>query len=127
MKLDEVISKYVQLRDKKAQLTKDLKEKIAPIDTAMEQIEAVLLKTFDQIGTESMKTGDGTAYISTKTSATVADKEAFGNFVRENPDHWPLADVRAAKAAIQQYVDEHQDLPPGINWHSERTINVRRS
>jgi hypothetical protein len=127
MKLDEVVEKYIALRDRKAQIKKDAEEKMKPIDAAMDQIEAVLLSTFDQIGMDSCKSTAGTAYISTKTSATVADKEVFGAFVRASEDNWHLADVRAAKANIETYVEQHQDLPPGINWREERTINVRRA
>ncbi|MEM5400787.1 hypothetical protein [Paraburkholderia unamae] len=127
MKLNEVVDKYIALRDKKAQMNEELKEKLKPIDAAMEQIEAVLLQTFEKLGTDSCKTSGGTAYVSTRTSATVADKEAFKNFIMSDEENWAMADVRAAKKAIEQFVEENQDLPPGINWSEERVINVRRT
>jgi hypothetical protein len=127
MKLNELVEKYIAIRDKKAEMKKQLEEKLKPLDNAMEQIEAVLLKTFDQLGTESVKSGAGTAYVSTRTSATVADKEAFRAFIQADENNWAMADVRAAKAAIEQYAEEHQDLPPGINWRQERVVNVRRT
>jgi hypothetical protein len=127
MKLNELVEKYIAIRDKKAEMKKQLEEKLKPLDNAMEQIEAVLLKTFDQLGTESVKSGAGTAYVTTRTSATVADKEAFRAFIQADENNWAMADVRAAKAAIEQYAEEHQDLPPGINWRQERVVNVRRT
>jgi len=127
MKLDDVVGKYIKLRDLKAQMKKDYEEKVKPVTDAMDQIEAALLATFDKIGTDSVKSGAGTAYISTRTSATVVDKVAFRDFILTDPDNWALADLRAAKSGIEQFVDQHQDLPPGINWTAERTVNVRRA
>lgn len=127
MKLNEVVEKYIALRDQKAQMRKDFDGRVAPIDSALEQIEVALLKTFDAAGLDSAKTPVGTAYVSTRTSATVADKESFGAFVKASDDNWALADVRAAKANIESYLEEHGELPPGINWRAERVVNVRRS
>ena len=31
------------------------------------------------------------------------------------------------KQAVEQYKEEHGDLPPGINWREEVVVNVRRS
>jgi hypothetical protein len=127
MKLNELVEKYIKLRDTKAAAKKKLEDFTKPIDAQMEQIEAVILATFDQLGTESVKSAEGTAYISKRTSATVADKEAFRNFILADENNWAMADLRAAKAAVEQYVEENQDLPPGLNWREERTINVRRT
>lgn len=126
MKLNEVVDKYIMLRDKQAAMKKEFAEKVKPISDAMDQIEAVLLKTFDAAGMESAKTEKGTAYVATRTSASVADKESFLEFVKRTGE-WPLMEVRAAKTAIEQYRDEHADLPPGVNWSEERVVNVRRS
>jgi hypothetical protein len=126
MKLNEVVDKYIQLRDKKAAMKKKFDEDVKPVTDAMDQIEAVLLKTFDAAGLDSAKTEKGTAYVSTRTSASVADKESFLEFVKRTGE-WPLIEVRAAKAAIETFKDENQDLPPGINWNEERVVNVRRS
>ncbi|TDN70482.1 hypothetical protein [Paraburkholderia sp. BL10I2N1] len=127
MKLNEVVSTYIALRDKIAARKKAHKEELEPIEQAMEQIEAVLLRTFDATGLESAKTEKGTAYVSTRTSATVADREVFLDFIKAK-EEWPLADIRAAKTAIEVFKDSNGgELPPGINWREERTINVRRS
>jgi hypothetical protein len=126
MKLNEVVDKYIALRDKKAAMKKKFDEEIKPIQDAMDQIEVVLLKAFEAAGLESARTERGTAYVSLRTTASVADKEAFLQWVREK-EEWPLIEVRAAKTAIEQYKDEYQDLPPGINWSEERVVNVRRS
>lgn len=126
MKLSELVAKYIELRDKKAQLKAEYDGKTAKYDEALDKIEAALLKTFDQAGMDSVKTPFGTAYTTTKTTASVADKDAFLAHVKAN-DNWQLMEVRCAKTGVEQYKAVHDELPPGISWREERAVNVRRS
>lgn len=126
MKISELVAKYVELRDKKAEFKNEYEAKVAKLDEVLEKIESTLLKTFETTGMDSVKTEFGTAYTTERTTASVADKDAFMEFVKSRED-WHLMEVRASKTAVQQYKDEHQDLPPGINWRSERVANIRRS
>jgi hypothetical protein len=123
MKISELVAKYVELRDKKAEFKNEYDAKVAKLD---EVLESTLLKTFETTGMDSVKTEFGTAYTTERSTASVADKDAFMSFVKSRED-WHLMEVRASKTAIQQYKDEHQDLPPGINWRSERVVNIRRT
>ena len=126
MKISEVVEKYIELRTKKAQFKAEYDMKVADIDKNLDKIEGKLLEVFEQTGLDSVKTPFGTAYTTTKTSVPVADKEVFMEFVRSN-DEWPLLEVRASKASVEQYKEEHGELPPGVNWRVERVVNVRRS
>lgn len=123
----EVVGVYIALRDRRAArkaafTVDDEKDK-----GAQEKIEAALLKRFQANGITSLAIkGVGTAYTSSRTSASVADKEAFFNFVKDN-DEWALTDIRASKANIELYKEQNQALPPGINYSEEITVNVRRS
>ena len=126
MKLSDLVAKYIEARDRKAQLKAEYDMKASRLEEKMEKIEVKLLEVFDQTGMDSVKTEFGTAYTSTRSSASVADREAFMEFVRSN-DEWPLLEVRASKTAVEQYKDAHADLPPGINWREERVVNIRRS
>ena len=85
-----------------------------------------LLQIFEETGSKSFSTPNGTAYASVRTSASVDDKEAFMEYVK-NTEQWPLLEVRASKTAVQQHRDIHEDLPPGVNWREERVVNIRRS
>ncbi len=126
MKLSELLAKYIELRDKKAQFKADYDSKVAKLDENLEKIEAVLLKTFDQTGMESVKTEFGTAYTSTRTTASVADPDAFMTYCKAN-DAWHLLEKRVSKIAVEQYKAEHDDVPPGVSYRAERTVNIRRS
>lgn len=126
MKLSELVAKYIELRDKKYELKHQYDFKVAKLDEVLDKIENKLLEVFDGAGMDSVKTEFGTAYASTRSTASVADREAFMNFVKEKQE-WSLLEIRAAKLAVEQYKAANEDLPPGINWREERVVNVRRS
>lgn len=125
MTTDVLIEKYIKLRDKKAQMKTAYEASLAPVEEAMGKIEAYLMKVLDEQGANSISGSTGVAFKTTTTSATVADKELFRKFVVEN-EFWELADIRAAKSGIKEYVDEKEDLPPGINWYTETKVRVNR-
>jgi hypothetical protein len=114
------------MRDKKYELKHQYEFKAAQLDEMLGKIESKLLQVFDSAGMDSVKTEFGTAYATTRSTASVADKETFMNFIKEN-EEWSLMEVRAAKLAIEQYKTANGDLPPGINFREERVVNIRRS
>ena len=126
MKLSDVVAKYIELRDKKAQIKAEYDMQIAPIEEKMLKIEGKLIEVLNQTGGKLIRTPHGTIYTSVRSYASVADREAFFEFVKQNGE-WPLLESRANKTAVQEYRDLHQDLPPGINWREERIVNIRRS
>lgn len=126
MDIREIVAAYIQLRDQKAQRKAEFDASIAELDSTLEKMEAVLLKQFDSLGTESMKTAAGTAYISKRSSATVADWDSFLAHVRAK-EAFELLERRCSKTAVEQYKAANDDqLPPGVNWSAVRTVNVRR-
>ncbi len=126
MKLSELVAKYIELRDKKAQFKAEYDAKVGKLDEVLDKIEATLLKTFDQAGMDSVKTEFGTAYTSTRTTASIADPDAFMTYCKAN-DAWHMLEKRVSKVAVEQYKDEHEEVPPGVNYRAERTVNIRRS
>ena len=126
MKLSEAVSIYIKMRDKKAQMKAEFDASIAPLNEKMEKLEAKLLDVFNKTGMDSVKTEFGTAYTTTRVTASVADREIFMNHIKENDD-WALLEVRASKTAVEQYRDTNNDLPPGVSMREERVVNVRRS
>lgn len=127
MKLSDAVSLYIKLRDKKAEIKAQMDEQIKPLQEKMDKLEAKLLEAFQATGVDSVKTEFGTAYTSVRTTASIADRDAFMEFVKAH-EEWSLLEVRAAKTAIEQYRAANDDeLPPGINIREERVVNVRRS
>ena len=128
MKLDELVANYIKLRDKKSQLKKQYDEKVAKVVAVMDKMEAIILKTFQDSGIDSARTDAGTAYISTRTSATVGSREEFLSWVLQDPDERSIfLENRVSKVAVEQFKAANDDLPPGINFRSEVTVGVRRA
>ena len=124
--IEELIDRYIKIRDRKAQLKAEYDAQVESLDDALKKIENVLLAKLNSDGMDSFsKRGVGTAFKSKVTSATVADKGAFLTSVKEN-DQWHLLDIRCNKTAVSEYRDIHDDLPPGINWREETVVRVNR-
>lgn len=127
MKLSEAVSLYIKLRDQKAQMKADFDAKVAPLTEKMDKLEAKLLEVFNQTGMDSVKTEFGTAYATVRTTASVADRDAFMDFVKAH-EEWSLLEVRVSKTAVEQFRSANDDeLPPGVNVREERVVNIRRS
>lgn len=126
MKLNELVEKYIAVRDRKSKLKAEYDGKVAELDAVLDKIEAVLLKTFQDTGMDSVKTANGTAYRSMRTQASVADWDVFITHVKQN-DAYELLERRCSKTGIEQYRAANDDIPPGINVRTEQVVNIRRS
>lgn len=124
--MEALIEKYIELRDAKAKLAAKHKADVAKLDDVMDKIEGFILEAFNEQGVESARCSTGTAYKSVRTSATVADWEATLSYIREH-DLWAMLEKRVNKTVVEEFRNEHGDLPPGLNWREEILINVRRS
>lgn len=124
--MEELVDKYIELRDAKSKVKAAYDAKIAKLDAVLDKIEGVLLQQFNESGMESVRTKSGTAYKQMRTSAGVADWDSVLEYIREN-DLWNMLERRVSKAAVEQFKEAHGDLPPGINWREEVVINVRRA
>lgn len=126
MKLDELITKYIKLRDAKQELEAAHKQEVSRFTKAMTKIEQALLAEFTETGQESAKTSAGTAYLSTRTSAKVVSRDEFFDFVR-GQEAWAFLESRVNKTAVEEYMAEHDELPPGVDVTRSLTVNIRRS
>lgn len=127
MKMDDLVLKYIQTREKKSKIKAAYDADKAKYDTLQDKIEALLLLRFKELGIDSVKTEFGTAYSSTQTSATLADWDAFRTFCQSQADPFQYLDRKANKTAVEQYRASNDELPPGINWSETRTVNFRRA
>lgn len=124
--MQEVVEKYIQIRDAKARLVEKHKAQLAPLNNLLEEMEGFLLAEFDKLGLDSAGCPAGTAYRSTRTSATVADWDATLAYIREH-ELWNMLEHRVAKKAVEEFIEANNDIPPGVNISRDITINVRRS
>ena len=124
--MDELVEQYVTLRDKIKASDDAHKEKTRDARDYLEALNGKLLERLNEVGGDSVKTKHGTAYRSTKRSATIADGDLFRTFVREQ-EQFDLVDWRANALAVADYIEEHEAPPPGINFSTIFTVGVRRA
>jgi hypothetical protein len=134
---------YIDLRDAKADATKAAERRAAEFEAKLEDIAEYLRGQLHLAKCNSIATDSGTYFKASKVSCTVGDKDAFLYWVKQDiATRLDYVDARAAKtniAAMKADIEKQNEarkgakqelldpLPPGINWHEEETVNIRRA
>lgn len=116
---------YIKLRDTKKQKDDAHKKSLEKLVAAMDKIEAGLLEYLNASGANSIASDAGTAYKQTQVSATIEDKEKFKQFVIET-EQWDALDIKANKTFVKDYMEENQEVPPGVKVSQMDTVGVQR-
>lgn len=124
--IDVRVEQYIRLRDKIKEIEARHKEELKKYKDTLEKLNAVILQHLTQVGGEGIRTKAGTAYITEKKSASLADGQAFMNYVIAN-GAWDLLDRKANVTAVADFIAEHSAPPPGVNFNSTFVVGVRRS
>lgn len=125
MTIDEVVKGYLTLRNRKESMESEVKEKVKVIKEKMAKLEAYIKKQADEQGVTSFKTASGTAFVTTTDFAQVADWDAVLGFIKEN-GAWDMLEKRVSKNAVRGYIDEHKEVPSGVNYGTRIDVNVRK-
>jgi len=126
MKFDEVAADYIALRDAKAELEREHEAVLRPIKEAMGEAEQVMLGHLNTMGVSSLRTQNGTITKAKKTSVTVGDWDAAWGHIQKY-ELWHFLEHRLNKTAVEGYIAEHGEPPPGANVSSIFTVQFRRS
>lgn len=122
----DLIKRYLELRAIKERLEDEHKAKVAKVRGLMEEIEQRLATHFAESGTDNISVrGVGKAFRTTATSVKAADKPLFEHWLMEH-DAWALADIRPAKTAVVQYLDDHGEPPPGVSVNRIHKVSVHK-
>ena len=120
----DLIRAYITTRDQKAEIKARQEEELKPLNEALEMLEAEMHDRLKQAGVESFKTDVGTAYTKTLKSIKVVDRAAFMDFVKNG--NIDLLDVRPNKTAVEEYIEQNQQLPQGLDITSVESVGFRR-
>lgn len=123
--IEDVVKGYVTLRDKKAALKKKHAEELAPYNENMMKIEGWLMRDLQSRKVQSQKTAEGTAFIQNFSKATVRDRDAFLQHVKEN-DAWDLIENRVAKSVVEDHLENTGEVIPGVHYEKTLVVRVRR-
>ena len=121
----DVIRTYMKLRDQKAAIEAEIKERVADLKGKMEKLEAYLKTQMDAQGLTSFKSDYGTAFLTTTDYANVADWDAVLNFIRDN-EAFDMLEKRVSKIAVRGYIESNKAVPPGITYGTKLEVNIRK-
>lgn len=123
--VDQVIEKYMQLRNQKEAAEAAVEAQVATIKAKMQKLEAWIQQQAEAQGVTSFKTPHGTAFLSTVDFANVADWDAVLAFIKEH-GAFDMLERRVSKSAVRAYIDEHKTVPAGVNYGTRVSINIRK-
>lgn len=126
MKFESIVESYIALRDQKQEMEREHARALVPINEAMVQAEQAMLAKLNEMGIQSLRTQYGNIIKAKKTTVSVADWEVTLGFIQDH-ELWHMLERRIGKAAVEQYIDEHGEPPPGVNVSSIFTVQFRRS
>jgi hypothetical protein len=126
VKVDKFVKHFIALRDKKKLMEEAFNLEKKKVTDVMDKIEGILQGFLEKAGGDGIKTKYGSVYLTTKTTASLADPEAFMDFIIAN-ELFDLLDRRANSTACKEYAEEHNAIPPGVNLNSYTTVGVRRA
>jgi transposase len=122
---DQVIQKYIQLRDEKSKIEERHKEELVGHKNAMEKLEAWLQSHLQKEGLQSLKSAIGTAFLKEVSSATVEDRDTFFSFALNG--HLELLDARCSKTVVDDFVEANGSPPPGVKYSKTQVVQIRRA
>lgn len=123
--VDRVVRRYRELRDEVKRVKERHVEELAVQHGQMRRMEAWLLATLQDQGADSMKTPDGTAYLTTTTKAKVVDMNALMKHVILSGDIG-LLEQRVSASAVKEFVESEGELPPGVDTTEELNVRIRK-
>jgi len=123
--IEDLTQQFVIVRDLIDEVKEHHAKRLEPLENKLNQLTGQIRSFMDAHGLENIRTKAGTAYTSTRHTATVQDAEAFMNFIREH-GLWDLIERRANSTAVKDFVKQHNKLPAGVNLNGIQTLGVRR-
>jgi len=124
-KVDALVERYIKLRDLKDKIKELAKEKLAPVENKMKEIEDELQEFLNNTGQTSAKTANGTFFKKISSSVTVEDMDKVISFIKTN-NAFDLLDSRVNKTAALKYLNEGYELD-GVKVTSVYVVQIRKS
>ena len=126
LNVGDVIKTYMTLRRKKEEVEAQVKEQVKDIKEKMVKLESYLKVKMDEDGLTSFKSDHGTAFLTTTDYANVADWDEVVQFVKDN-DAYDMFEKRISKMAVREYIDQNKLVPPGVNYGTKLSVNIRKA
>jgi hypothetical protein len=120
MNANDLIARYIQLRDFVEKRSKEHAEELAPYNAALKTIEnagsAMLIEQGGDEGKANIVTPSGTMYRKRWTSIKMADRPAFMGFVTSDWDARQVFLTSAVtKSEVEDFIEREKAIPPGLD------------
>lgn len=126
-KLQQVVQRMIDIRDKRAALKKQFEEADQELKAQFARGDAWLLAKLEDTGANSLKCTAGTVFIKEDMRASAGDWDALAQHVLDTGEV-ELLERRVSKTAVKEYMERTGgELPPGVMIRTERTVNIRRA
>ena len=124
--VDKLTGAFIKIRNARAVLSAEFKEKDAKLLEQQNKIRQGLLNYCTEQNVESARTSEGSFFRTTKTKFWTSDWESMYEFIMEHkvPEFF---DKRLNQTNVKQFLEENPDLmPKGLNQDTEYSIVVRK-
>jgi hypothetical protein len=115
--IDDAMTRRFELAEQLDLLAAELKARSAPLQEEMTLCENYIRGELLKSGAQNWKsatTGHAT-HFTTKSKCQVADFEATLAEIRAH-NLWHLLTKAVSKEAVKEYIEEHKQPPPGVNY-----------
>ena len=124
-KVNQVIKKYIELRNELEASKKAQRELEKELNTKLDRLSMWLKDYAESQGLTSVATDYGTAYRVTKDWVRVGNWNDVLGFIKKT-GNWQMLEKRIAKNATKEIMEESGDIPPGVEYSQEIEYQVRK-
>ena len=123
---EKLTKAYIKIRDERAKLSAEYKEKDSVLSRQLERVKQGLLDYCNDHSVESVRTSEGLFYRSVKQKFWTNDWEKMHAFIME--DNVPeLLEKRLNQTNLKQFLEENPESQPDfLNVDSEYSMSVRK-
>lgn len=124
--MDKLARVYRKMQARVQELTAQYESEVESIKAQQEEVKNALKDQMLALGMTSVRTGEGTVVLSTKTRYNTQDWDSFKEFIKEH-DAIDLLEKRIAQTNMGKFLEENPGLvPAGLNSSTEYAISVRK-
>ena len=123
---EKLTKAYIKIRDERAKLSAEYKEKDSVLSRQVERVKQGLLDYCKEHSVESVRTSEGLFYRSVKQKFWTNDWEKMHAFIMEHnvPE---LLEKRLNQTNLKQFLEENPESQPDcLNVDSEYSMSVRK-
>ena len=124
--LDKLARVYRKIYGRVQELTQEYESEIEKLKMQQDELKSAMKEQMLLLGTNSVRTDEGTIILSQKTRYYTNDWDSFKNFVVEH-DALDLFEKRIAQKNMSMFLEENPGVvPAGLNSMSEYAVTVRK-